>query len=127
MRILVLGGGGSVGIAWEEGILAGLLDAGLDVRNADLIIGTSAGSVVGTHLRHGRDPRDLYRDIFEPPKHPVAERPAVDPAIARQVFETWSSFDRMTPQACAEHLLPAVKSWFFPLDRTADVFSWDSI
>ena len=32
-----------------------------------------------------------------------------------------------TPQNCAEHMLPALKSWFFPLDRTADVFSWDSI
>lgn len=32
-----------------------------------------------------------------------------------------------TPRACAEHMLPALKSWFFPLDRTADVFSWDSI
>ena len=32
-----------------------------------------------------------------------------------------------TPQACAEHLIPALKSWFYPLDRTADVFSWDSI
>jgi hypothetical protein len=32
-----------------------------------------------------------------------------------------------TPQTCAEHLLPALKSGFYPLDRTADVFSWDSI
>ncbi|HSQ02744.1 MAG TPA: SDR family NAD(P)-dependent oxidoreductase [Burkholderiales bacterium] len=35
--------------------------------------------------------------------------------------------DGWTAQRCAEHLLPAVKSWFYPLDRTADVFSWDSI
>ncbi len=32
-----------------------------------------------------------------------------------------------TPQTCAEHMLPALKSWFFPLERTVDVFSWDSI
>jgi NAD(P)-dependent dehydrogenase (short-subunit alcohol dehydrogenase family) len=32
-----------------------------------------------------------------------------------------------TPQSCAEHMLPALKSGFFALDRTADVFSWDSI
>ena len=32
-----------------------------------------------------------------------------------------------TPQTCAEHMLPALKSGFFPLDRTTDVFSWDSI
>ena len=35
--------------------------------------------------------------------------------------------DGWTPQTCAEHMLPALKSWFFPLERTADVFSWDSI
>lgn len=32
-----------------------------------------------------------------------------------------------TPESCAEHMLPALKSWFFPLDKTADVFPWDSI
>jgi NAD(P)-dependent dehydrogenase (short-subunit alcohol dehydrogenase family) len=32
-----------------------------------------------------------------------------------------------TPETCAEHMLPALKTSFFPLDRTADVFSWDSI
>ena len=42
-RALVLGGGGSVGNAWEIGVIAGLFDAGLDVTEADLIIGTSAG------------------------------------------------------------------------------------
>ena len=43
-RALVLHGGGSAGNAWEIGVIAGLLDAGLDVTEADLIIGTSAGS-----------------------------------------------------------------------------------
>ena len=32
-----------------------------------------------------------------------------------------------TPEACAEHLYPAFKSWFYPLDRTVNVFSWDPI
>jgi len=35
--------------------------------------------------------------------------------------------DGWTPETCAEHMLPALKSWFFPLDKTADVFPWDSI
>ncbi len=35
--------------------------------------------------------------------------------------------DGWTPRACAEHMLPALKTSFYPLDRTADVFSWDSI
>jgi hypothetical protein len=42
---LVLGGGGgSAGNAWLIGVIAGLFDAGLDVTEADLIVGTSAGS-----------------------------------------------------------------------------------
>jgi NAD(P)-dependent dehydrogenase (short-subunit alcohol dehydrogenase family) len=33
-----------------------------------------------------------------------------------------------TPESCAEHMLPALKSHFYPsTERTADVFSWDSI
>jgi hypothetical protein len=36
--------------------------------------------------------------------------------------------DGWTPEDCAEHMLPALKASFFPpLERTADVFSWDSI
>ena len=44
---LVLGGGGITGIAWEIGVLAGLAEAGVDLSGADLVVGTSAGSVVG--------------------------------------------------------------------------------
>jgi NTE family protein len=59
-RALVLGGGGPVGVAWESGILAGLADAGADVSDADFIVGTSAGSIVGSQLALGRTPRQLY-------------------------------------------------------------------
>lgn len=44
---LVLGGGGLTGIAWGVGLLAGLARDGVDLTTADLIIGTSAGSVTG--------------------------------------------------------------------------------
>src|ERR1700726_765295 len=43
-RALVLAGGGAAGNAWELGLIAGLSDAGVDVTQADLIIGPSAGS-----------------------------------------------------------------------------------
>jgi NTE family protein len=54
-RVLVLGGGGVAGVAWEAGMLAGLRDAGVDLAKADLIIGTSAGSIVGSFVAHGVD------------------------------------------------------------------------
>lgn len=54
-RALVLGAGGHTGIAWEVGIIEGLLEQGVDVRDADLLIGSSAGSVVATHLARDRD------------------------------------------------------------------------
>jgi NTE family protein len=49
-RALVLGGGGVTGISWEVGILAGLADGGVDLTEADLIVATSAGSVVAAQL-----------------------------------------------------------------------------
>lgn len=52
-RTLVLGGGGVTGVAWEIGVLEGLRRAGVDLSDADVVIGTSAGSVVGTRLRTG--------------------------------------------------------------------------
>jgi NTE family protein len=59
-KALVLGGGGITGIAWEIGILTGLADQGIDLTDADLIVGTSAGSVVGADVRSGASLADLY-------------------------------------------------------------------
>ena len=49
-RALVLGGGGASGNAWLIGVIAGLFDARLDVTQADLIIGTSAGSTAAAQI-----------------------------------------------------------------------------
>jgi NTE family protein len=66
---LVLGGGGVTGIAWELGILKGLADAGVDLTTADLVVGTSAGSVVGANITSGRTLDALYDAQLRPPKH----------------------------------------------------------
>jgi NTE family protein len=63
---LVLGGGGITGIAWELGILKGLADSGLDLSGADLVIGTSAGSVVGAQITGGRSLDELYESQLPP-------------------------------------------------------------
>jgi NTE family protein len=54
-KALVLGGGGVTGIAWHLGLLHGLQRAGVPLVDADTIIGTSAGSVVGTLVASGAD------------------------------------------------------------------------
>jgi NTE family protein len=57
---LVLGGGGVAGIAWETGVLTGLLDAGLDLTAADRIVGTSAGSAVAAQITSGLPLIELF-------------------------------------------------------------------
>jgi NTE family protein len=64
---LVLGGGGITGIAWEIGLIAGLAEAGIDLSSANLVVGTSAGSVVGAQLTSGADVEMLYARQLEPP------------------------------------------------------------
>src|SRR3954464_14941252 len=66
-RALVLGGGGITGVAWEIGVLAGLADAGVDLTGADLVVGTSAGSVVGAQVTTGGNLGDLFERQLEPP------------------------------------------------------------
>lgn len=62
-RALVLGGGGSAGNAWLIGVVAGLFEAGLDVTQADLIIGTSAGATAAAQLTSASPPQ-LLADIL---------------------------------------------------------------
>ena len=63
---LVLGGGGVAGIAWITGLLTGLADAGRDVTDAELIVGTSAGSTVAAQLGSGLSLAELYARQTEP-------------------------------------------------------------
>lgn len=57
---LVLGGGGVTGVAWELGILHGLADAGADLTTADVVVGTSAGSVVAVQITTVPSLGELY-------------------------------------------------------------------
>jgi NTE family protein len=96
-KAIVLGAGGPTGVAWEVGLLAGLAEAGLDVTAADLVVGTSAGSLVGAFVTSGANIEELYENQLEtsgpasaqPPKPPPTTPPAatmaagvVDPAAS---------------------------------------------
>src|SRR5262249_55601521 len=62
-RALVLSGGGPVGAAWEAGLVAGFAQGGVNLADADLILGTSAGAIVGALLASGA-PAARLGDIF---------------------------------------------------------------
>jgi NTE family protein len=73
-RALVLGGAGSVGNAWEIGVIAGLYEAGMDVTKADLTIGTSAGSTAAAQITSGVPPTELLGAILAAPPGPAKGR-----------------------------------------------------
>lgn len=73
-RALVLGGGGITGIAWELGVLAGLKERGVDLTAADIVIGTSAGSVVGAQITSSTDLEVLYDGQLADPSGEVGAR-----------------------------------------------------
>ena len=58
---LVLGGGGITGIAWETVLLWGLAEAGVDLTDAERVVGTSAGSIVGAQVTSSTPLEELYR------------------------------------------------------------------
>ncbi len=64
---LVLSGGGITGIAWEVGLLTGLAEAGVDLTTADLVVGTSAGSVVGAQVTSGAELEAMFERQLQPP------------------------------------------------------------
>jgi NTE family protein len=59
-RALVLGGGGVTGVAWEIGLLHGLAEHGVDLTDAGLFVGTSAGSSVAAQVLSGVPLGELF-------------------------------------------------------------------
>jgi NTE family protein len=56
--VLVLGAGGTLGESWMTGLLAGVeAAAGIDLRETESLVGTSAGAIVAARLAAGRRPR----------------------------------------------------------------------
>jgi NTE family protein len=116
MRALVLGGGGLVGVAWETGLVTGLAEGGIDLRDADLIVGTSAGSIVGTRLAAGQDLREAAVGSEVIPVPYAEGGPDLD--RLREVFGLWAAAGEMTEALCAEIGALALSA------RTADPEAW---
>jgi NTE family protein len=104
-RALVLGGGGPVGVAWESGLIAGLAESGIDLSQADFIMGTSAGSMVGAQLAIGRPPAALaqpYTSGELPPSasESLAAPPDLTPLVAK-LMDSYAGV-RPTEEVCRE-------------------------
>jgi NTE family protein len=112
-KALVLGGGGVVGIAWETGLLTGLVAGGVPVLDTDLIVGTSAGSTVAAQITSGLDLEELFRrqvdHTLQVPELPrtldtealtamfgEAYDPDADPAELRRRVTNWKSRSRFS-------------------------------
>lgn len=71
-RVLVLGGGALTGEAWQIGMLLGLARQGVDLTRADVLIGTSAGSLLAVNLAAGVELEHLYAQCLQQPRTDIA-------------------------------------------------------
>ncbi|MBT9254857.1 patatin-like phospholipase family protein [Phycicoccus sp. MAQZ13P-2] len=113
-RALVLAGGGATGIAWEAGIVLGLRDGGVDVRTADTMVGTSAGSIVAAHLRLGTDEDSAFDRIRE--GAPLTSYGRLGPADAGRYVRSSLSTDRrggraVVARAALDAATPTEEEW----------------
>ncbi len=95
-QALVLGGGGVVGVAWETGLIGGLLDHGVDLRAAEAIVGTSAGSMVGTRLAAGQDIRVERSSVALPSVDGGPDLPILEKVFRRWITATQADVEFLT-------------------------------
>jgi NTE family protein len=90
---LVLGGGGVAGVAWITGVAAGLADEGIDLRDAQQILGTSAGSTVGAQLWSS----ESLEALFARQADPAHQTPELSPPFSalRTLFAAFQDIGRI--------------------------------
>ncbi|MDX6286599.1 MAG: hypothetical protein QOG53_2084 [Frankiales bacterium] len=121
-RALVLGGGGLAGIAWELGVLMTLVDAGIDLTNADLVLGTSAGSVVGSVMRSPEELKAAYdAQLSDEPDHEIGTE--IDLMQLATVFGAALSQTTSREDAWARVAAAAMEAKTVPEERRLKVIS----
>ena len=98
-RALVLGGGGVVGIAWETGFLEGCREEGVELSEAELVIGTSAGAITGARLLCDVSVEQAQQAALGVTGPTAAGLPTE--AVA-EIFRTWASMTGADPRAARQ-------------------------
>ncbi len=140
-RGVVLGAGGVLGASWTIGALCALEEVeGFDVRSAEFIIGTSAGSVLAALLGAGVRPGELRDDqlgvkVREGPlagysyDHDRAtggafpSRPSVRMGSTRLLLRAVRHPMSVTPLAAAASLLPTGRGSLWSVRHLIDAFT----
>ncbi len=130
-RGLVLGAGGVLGAAWTIGALAALETAdGWDPREADVLVGTSAGSVMAAALgcgtavetlvghQSGADESGLQYDHDASSALPPLPRPGIGShrGVLSAALHPW----RVTPMAALSAVLPQGRGTLEPVGQLVD-------
>lgn len=106
---LVLGSGGIAGGAYHAGVLKALNDRwGIDARDVDVIVGTSAGAIAAALIGAGLHPNDLFRRETGTPLSP-AGRTLLTPARARRGTRPVVQSNLAGPPAAPGVLLRALR------------------
>ncbi len=136
-RGLVLGGGGVLGYAWMVGALAALeKSTGLDCRQVDIIVGTSAGALVGSVLGCGISVPMMLRQQMGAPApgdflidyndelnggRPRPSRPHLRPGSMRLLLTALRNPRSITPRAALSALLPLGRGSLAPIEDIVEL------
>lgn len=144
---LVLGAGGMVGLAYHAGVLRALeREGGITPSSVDLVVGTSAGSVMAAYLRSGHSVDDMWELALG--THPSMEGLGATPAerrastayaptfrsagqLARRMvgsgFVAGRSVIRLPTPRLPDVLHPLLYAGLFSMDEAAKRFSDDFV
>ena len=134
-RGLVLGAGGILGFSWMLGALRALEEDGVDPLSADVIIGTSAGSIMSSLLSVGGTVEQIIRhqygiqhendfeldfDYDVDPGGSLPPRPGFGLGSMHLLVNSVRHPRQMTPLGALSSLLPPGKGTLEPLGRAIE-------
>ncbi len=86
-RALVLGGGGLAGLGWFAGLFHAMAQQGTDLRDADRMIGTSAGSATAAQLRSTQSLEQMFARQTDPAL--IADEQAPNMAAIAELMQSF--------------------------------------